>query len=69
LPDTVAHLWEWYLDLRDSKGGSGVGGLEPIGYPDIDAWSRMTGTAPSRFEVQTLRAIDRAIRDGLSEDA
>lgn len=54
------------MDLRDSKGsGGGMAGLEPIGYGDIDAWSRVTGTRPSPFEVATLRALDRAIRDGL----
>jgi len=43
-----------------------LGGLDPLGYPDIDAWSRVTGNHPTPFEVQLLRAFDRTVIEGVA---
>ena len=34
-------------------------GAEPIGFADIDAWSRLTGARPRPAEIRVLMAIDR----------
>lgn len=56
-PAAVEHLWAWWHDLH---AGRRYGwGPEPIGYADIEAWSRLTGAAPRPAEVRVLLRIDR----------
>lgn len=37
-----------------------MAGANPITYPDIDAWARLTGCAPTGWEVSVLRRMDAA---------
>lgn len=61
-PSGFLYLWEMFLEVGRSRGASMVG-LNPISYPDIDAWARLTGRAPDALEVDALFAIDAAWRD------
>jgi len=37
---------------------AGTTGDNPIGYPDIDAWRRLTGQRPQPWEVNMITTID-----------
>lgn len=37
-----------------------MAGANPISYLEIDAWARLTGCAPSPWEVSVLRRMDAA---------
>jgi hypothetical protein len=52
LPEAAAHVWRWYCEL------AGTTGEDPIGYPDIDAWRRLTGRCLAPWEVAMLVRID-----------
>jgi len=65
-PDVLRHLMEWFLELSSARGSSGFG-INPIGYPDIEAWSRLTGARPSPYEVECLLALDRAFLQARAE--
>ncbi|WP_146203698.1 hypothetical protein [Azospirillum sp. TSO5] len=56
LPWDLRHLWEWFSELSDARGG-GMG-PSPITYQDILAWSRLTGRRPSPWEVSVIRELD-----------
>jgi len=34
--------------------------MNPIAYTDLEAWARLTGRRPARWEVRWLLALDRA---------
>lgn len=55
-PAEVDHLWRWFLDLHEARGGGF--GVQPIGYAEIDAWARLTGLLPTPWEVSALRRLD-----------
>lgn len=57
-PAAVEHLMHWWSDLQAGRR-YGMGGPEPIGYADIEAWSRLTGAQPRPAEVRVLMQIDR----------
>lgn len=66
LPAELAYLLEWFCELATARG-SGGSGLNPIGYGEIDAWSRLTRTDVTPAEVALLRAIDAAFLGALSD--
>lgn len=68
LPDGMAYLWEWWSELSAARGG-GINGLNPIGYPDIDAWARLTSRDPDGEEVTAIMQVDAAFRAALRDDA
>jgi hypothetical protein len=55
LPWQLEHVWRWFGELC-----AGRKGLEPLGYLDIDAWSRLTGALIRPAEVHLIKAIDGA---------
>jgi len=59
LPGSLAHLMDWYLDLRASHA-PGPGGPSALTYAELDAWARLTRQEPTPWEIETLRAIDVA---------
>lgn len=67
LPDTMRYLWEWFCELSAARGAS-MNGLNPISYPDIDAWSRLRGVEPDASEVHILTNMDAAFRRVLAAD-
>lgn len=58
LPDTLAHLWEWFLELHSARQASFGQGGQPITHRDILAWAEATGRSPRPWEVDALRRID-----------
>lgn len=57
MPDTVAYMWDWLMELHGRSGAS-MAGLLPLNYTTIDAWARMTGTDIHPLEVRALIALD-----------
>ena len=43
-----------------------MGGIEPIGWSNIKAWSELTGTVTRPEEVRMLLAMDAAFRSAAS---
>ncbi|MFO0271361.1 MAG: hypothetical protein ACK53W_12605 [Gemmatimonadota bacterium] len=68
IPDCIAHVWEWWVDIASSRGSTGFGPAA-ITYSEIAAWAALTGADPTPFEVQALRAIERAYLDVQAEIA
>lgn len=56
LPYCLRHLWEWFGELAEARGG-GMG-PSPIGYQDIAAWAKLTGRRPTPWEVSVIRQLD-----------
>lgn len=56
VPIEVAHIWEWFKDLHAARAASF--GPSPISYADIEAWARLTGRAPTRWEVSCIKRLD-----------
>lgn len=57
-PVEVEHVWDWYVEL-DSTRNSGFD-IGPVTFAEIESWSRLMKIEVSPFEVQSLRAIDKA---------
>lgn len=58
LPAPAAHIWAWFVDLAHSRS-AGIGGPSALSYAEIHAWAETTRTAPTPFEVEALRHLDR----------
>lgn len=62
-PDTVApkvdkesmYLWALYREATEGRQD-----VRTLPYAELDAWLRVTGRSLTRFELNALRAIDRA---------
>jgi len=58
-PEACAYVWTWFCELSGARRfDDGV--PQPIGYPELQAWARLTRRAPSDWEVEFLRALDLA---------
>lgn len=58
-PKALAYLWRAYHRMRRRKA-MGFAGPNPLEWPDIDAYSRQTGTRFLLWEIETLEAVDDA---------
>ena len=59
LPDCVFYIWEWFQEVVDGRNYAGMGQPLPISWAEIKAWSELTGTEPTTWEIQALKMIDR----------
>lgn len=59
-PRALAYLWGWFIELSAARGRNGFGGLNALSYQELDAWARLSGIAPTPFEVGVLRRLDQA---------
>ncbi|NOK32337.1 hypothetical protein HMI49_03860 [Corallococcus exercitus] len=59
LPEALAHVWGWFAELSNARG-AGAFTLNPISFPDMEAWVRLSGHRPTPFEVQLLRRLDES---------
>lgn len=66
LPDDLLYLWEWFLQLHRSRGGSGFG-LMGITYEGIRAWCDVTGAEPHGWEIEAIKRADNAYCDVVNE--
>jgi hypothetical protein len=57
LPDEVAYLWQFWLELHAGRSSGGFG-VNPLSYSDIQAWSALTDEPLDPWEVRALRAVD-----------
>lgn len=60
------HLVTWWRELNGARRSGGMGGPDPIGYTELDAWARLTGRRPTSLEVRALRAMDEAFLGALA---
>lgn len=70
VPEPLAYLWDWFVEM-DRTRTSGVNGPDPLTYPIIESWSRLTGRSPSPLEVETILFLDVVVRhpDAMKEAA
>lgn len=61
LPPELAHVWGWFIELSNSRPG-GFGGIEPLTFPVIESWIRVTGNQPSANDVTLIRKVDDLYR-------
>ena len=59
LPGCLDYLWRWFCELSGGRGYAEFGPL-PLTYSEIKAWSELTKTDTAAWEVETLKALDRA---------
>jgi hypothetical protein len=59
LPHAGVHVWSWFLDLHNGRGGGGFGPA-PLSWHDFEAWARLRGLAPEGWEVDALLRLDQA---------
>jgi hypothetical protein len=62
LPESVAYLWEWVMELH-GRSGAHMAGLNPLNYATLESWMRLTGYTLDPLEVQALIALDAALLD------
>lgn len=65
LPQGLGYLWRDFLDLHNSRSGSGFGPAR-ITFADIDAWQRVTGFELAPWELSAVRAADGAYFDSIA---
>ena len=57
LPESAAHVWEWFLDINETRSAKTH---MPFSYSEILAWQELKKEKLSRWEVDALKALDRA---------
>lgn len=56
-PEPLGYLWRAYLRLR-RRMAAGFSGPNPVGWQDIDAFIRRSGTRLAPWEIEVLERID-----------
>jgi len=59
LPDCASHIWGWFQQLTGKRSAGGMS-INPITWPDLFAWSQLTGIKPMQWELDALAVIDGA---------
>ena len=57
IPEPVEHLWDWFWELDSVRGSNGFG-PNPLTYSEIRAWSQLTETEITPWEVSVLKKMD-----------
>jgi len=60
LPYCVAYLWQWFQEVSGGRNYTGMGSPLPISFTELKAWSELTMTKPTAWEISALKAIDHA---------
>ena len=58
-PESVRHVWQWFTELHEARPRTGMG-VSPLLFSEIQAWSAMTGSVPTPWELGVIKSIDRA---------
>lgn len=66
-PDLLYDLWRWFLDLNASRQ-AGMGGVGPITYLELQAYSAVQGIRMEGWEIAAIRSLDRVALDSVSKD-
>lgn len=59
IPPAAQHVWSWFWALNDSRP-DGLSGPGTLTYTEIAAWAALTGHIPRPWEVDAIKAMDRA---------
>lgn len=57
LPSSLIYLWKIFIRLSSRRGSSGFG-INPISWPEIDAFVRFSKFHLSPWEIEMLELID-----------
>jgi hypothetical protein len=60
-PKVLAYLWRTFNRLHQRRGSSGFG-ANPISWPDIDAFLRLSGVRLMPWEIEIIEEIDNVFR-------
>lgn len=47
---------------------SGMGGISPISYTEVEAWARLTQRTPAAYEIEGVMALDDAFLNVVHAD-
>jgi len=67
-PPEVAYLLDWFTELSGRRTHGGMA-ANPITFPDIEAWARLTGQRPRPWEVRVLTRLDDALQQRAAKSA
>ena len=56
-PMSAMYLWRVFHRIRSRKGGAGMG-ISPLEWPDIEAFSRLSGMRLLPWEVTMIEKMD-----------
>ena len=59
IPYGIQYLWGFFCDISGGRGYSEAGAM-PLSYSEILAWSQLTKSDPTAWEISVLKSIDRA---------
>jgi len=59
IPYCVVYIWQWFQEITGGRGYSGMGQPLPISYSELLAWSKLTMTEPTAWEISALKAVDQ----------
>lgn len=65
-PKLLGYLWVWFCELSSARTSNGYR-LNPITFPEIDAWTRLMGVRPTPWETSVLRRMDAAVLSVLNK--
>jgi hypothetical protein len=65
-PTELAYLWRTFGRLSNRRGSNGFGPL-PIGWPDLDAFSRMSQVKLQPWEIEIIEDLDALYLSGASK--
>lgn len=65
-PAQLGYLLVWWGELSAARA-PGMAGPAPIGYGEIESWSRLTGRRLRPWEVDVLRRVDDAFLRSVSD--
>jgi len=58
-PPGTEHIFSYFIQLHDGRASGGMG-MAAITWPDLAAWSQLTGFAPSPMACRMVLMLDRA---------
>lgn len=68
VPWAGKRIWSIFVDLSAARGSNGWG-PNPIGFAEIDAWSRLNREPVRPWELAILKAMDTAYMESANQRA
>lgn len=65
-PDLLQYVWEWFGELGKRRSYH-ASGANPLTWAEVEAWSRMTGSAPTYRECLLLFRLDDVVTKPAAE--
>src|ERR1041385_676644 len=63
IPEDVEYLLDWSKALVGRSGVGGMGGIAPLTWECLRAWSAVTGNVVTQAEASALMLLDGALRE------